>query len=201
MSRRRLSKRLSREKESVVIVSGLPRAGTSMMMRMLGAGGMELLTDNLRKPDIDNPRGYFEYEPVKETEHNKDWLEKAAGKAVKMVYALLRYLPKDYEYKIIFMERDMKETLASQRQMLLRRDKPAAGVPDSQMTGLYSKAISKVKAWLKLQPNMEVFYADYNAILRDSAGFARKINIFLGSKLDTASMAGAVEKSLYRQRL
>ena len=47
--------------DTITIVSGLPRSGTSMMMKMLEAGGMQVLTDNIRTPDEDNPKGYYEF--------------------------------------------------------------------------------------------------------------------------------------------
>src|SRR5690349_16306757 len=105
---------------SITIVSGLPRSGTSMMMKMLLAGGMEVLTDNLRAADDDNPRGYFEFEKVKKLGSESDWLKDAGGKAVKIVSAFLKHLPPQYNYKIIFMQRKMNEVLASQQQMLIR---------------------------------------------------------------------------------
>ena len=49
----------------ITVVSGLPRSGTSLMMQMLSAGGLPALTDDLREADESNPRGYFEFEPVK----------------------------------------------------------------------------------------------------------------------------------------
>ena len=75
--------------EPITIVSGLPRSGTSMMMSMLQAGGMDLLTDNERKADIDNPRGYFEFERVKKVKEDPSWLKDTGGRAVKMVARLL----------------------------------------------------------------------------------------------------------------
>src|SRR5215207_9218271 len=88
-------------KQSVVIVSGLPRSGTSMMMRMLAEGGLPVLTDELRGADDDNPQGYLELEVVRQLkEGNVRWLENAQGKAVKVISSLLDYLPREYPYKI-----------------------------------------------------------------------------------------------------
>jgi len=47
--------------ETIIIVSGLPRSGTSMMIQILSAGGVEVLKDRKREADKDNPKGYFEY--------------------------------------------------------------------------------------------------------------------------------------------
>jgi len=121
----------SMDRDTILIVSGLPRSGTSMMMKMLEAGGMAVLTDNIRTADQDNPRGYYEFERVKQIEHDTAWLPEAQGKAVKMIAGLLKHLPADYVYKIIFMQRDMDEVLASQRQMLVRRGKPTDCASDA----------------------------------------------------------------------
>src|SRR5262245_35974300 len=101
--------------EFLTIVSGLPRSGTSMMMRMLETGGLPVLTDDVRTPDDDNPNGYYEFEAVKQTKQDDSWLQSSEGKAVKMVYRLLYDLPKDRSYKVLFMRRKMEEVLASQK--------------------------------------------------------------------------------------
>ena len=108
----------------VTVVSGLPRSGTSMMMKMLDQAGLELVTDRLRQADEDNPKGYFEYEPVKQLARSADrtWLDDARGKGVKIISTLLRELPAHYNYKVVFMRRDLSEILASQAKMLARRE-------------------------------------------------------------------------------
>src|SRR5947208_15012411 len=106
---------------SITIVTGLPRSGTSVMMQMLSAGGLPPLTDGLRQPDEDNPRGYFEFEPVKQIRRDTAWLQLAVGKAVKMVHLLLPELPLDqnHRYRVIMMRRDLSDVLASQNKMLM----------------------------------------------------------------------------------
>src|SRR6185369_5935200 len=118
--------------EPVIIVSGLPRSGTSMMMSMLVAGGIKAMTDSIRTADEDNPKGYFELEKVKELEKDHLWLSDAAGKAIKIISALLKHLPREYPYKTIFMRREMKEILASQRQMLIRRGEATDTISDAR---------------------------------------------------------------------
>ena len=107
-------------RDFVTVVSGAPRSGTSMMMRMLAVGGIAPLTDGVRVPDTDNPHGYYEYEPVKRTKADDSWLGQAAGRAVKMVHLLLRDLPADRSYRVILMRRDLTEMVTSQRRMLER---------------------------------------------------------------------------------
>lgn len=186
--------------EPITIVSGLPRSGTSMMMRMLEAGGLPPLTDHIRTPDEDNPKGYYEFERVKQIEEDQEWLEDARGKAVKMIAALLKHLPAEYAYQIIFIRRSIQEILASQREMLARRGEPTDTVSDERLAGLFAKHVQQVEAWLAKQENMKVFYVDYGDILSDPAGQAERVNEFLGGKLGAAQMAEVVDPSLYRQR-
>ena len=192
--------RESADREIVTIVSGLPRSGTSMMMMMLEAGGLPVLTDNIRTADEDNPKGYYEFERVKQVEHDQAWLEQAQGKVVKMVSALLKHLPQSYTYKVIFMRRVMEEVLASQRQMLVRREKPTDTVSDERMADLSRQHLKKVEAWLDEQPNIEILYTSYNEVLKNPVEQAKKVNQFLGNTLDVESMVGVVDRSLYHQR-
>src|SRR6516162_10352886 len=107
-----------RDNSIITIVSGLPRSGTSMMMRMLEAGGMPILSDNIRRADADNPNGYYEFEPVKHLSQDSSWLRDAYGKAVKMVYRLLYELPLEHKYKVLMINRRIEEVVASQDAML-----------------------------------------------------------------------------------
>lgn len=188
------------DNRSITIVSGLPRSGTSMMMKMLEAGGMEVLTDEIRTADEDNPRGYYEFERVKQVEDDKDWLPDAQGKVVKMIGALLKHLPPDYAYEIVFMERRIEEVLASQQRMLVRRGEPTDAISDERMAALFAKHVKQVKAWIAEQPNVNVLYIHYSDILANPDEQARRLNRFLGSNLDEKAMAEMVDPNLYRQR-
>lgn len=183
---------------NIIIVSGLPRSGTSMMMKILEAGGVEILTDNIRKADEDNPNGYYEFEKVKQIKTDKSWLSNAQNKAIKMVSALLKYLPSGYNYKIIFIERRIEEILASQKQMLLRKDKP---ISDENITNSLLKHIKKVKAWLKKQSNIKFISINYNQVLSDPKKEVKRLNKFLNLNLDSEAMIKVVNPRLYRQKV
>ena len=187
------------DQQVVTIVSGLPRSGTSMMMKMLEAGGMQVLTDHIRTADEDNPKGYYEFERVKQIEHDQAWLPDAQGKVVKMISALLKHLPPSYTYKVIFMRRNIEEILASQRQMLIRRGEPTDAVSDEKLTELFGLHLQQVTAWIDKQPNFDVVYVDYNQILESPVEQAQKVNQFMGHALDENEMVGVVDRSLYRQ--
>jgi hypothetical protein len=184
----------------ITIVSGLPRSGTSLMMQVLEAGGVPILKDNIRAADPDNPKGYYEFERVKQVEQDQAWLEDAQGKAVKMVSALLLRLPDIYTYKVIFMRRRMPEILASQKSMLKRTGRPADAISDEKMAALFQKHLSQVEKWIEEQPNIEVLYVHYGEIIADPHKEVERITQFLGTRLNTEKMAGVVDRTLYRQR-
>jgi hypothetical protein len=184
----------------LTIVSGLPRSGTSMMMRMLEAGGIPALTDNIRKADEDNPRGYFEFEAVKQTRKDPSWLNDADGRVVKMVYRLLYDLPLDRQYRVVFMRRRLEEVIASQNVMLARQAKPGGSLSDEKLMAVFKTELEGVYRWLEKQPNFRLIFVDYNEVLQDAGPAVDALNRFLGGKLDTAAMMKVVEPGLYRQR-
>jgi hypothetical protein len=185
----------------LIIVSGLPRSGTSMLMRVLDAGGIPPLTDKVRSADDDNPRGYYEFEPVKKLrEGDFSWLPQAQGKAVKVISALLAYLPPNQNYKVLFIQRAIAEILASQRKMLLNRGEDPDKVSDAEMGQYFEKHLAQVTAWLAEQKNISTLYVDYNQMVKASAPSVQLINQFLGGGLNEAKMIEAVDPALYRQR-
>ncbi len=185
----------------VTIVSGLPRSGTSMMMRMLEAGGLAVLVDGIREPDDDNPQGYYEFERVKKVKEDQAWLDDARGKVVKMVSALLVDLPRCYPYRVVFMRRRMEEILASQRRMLLRNAKPWSDEDDAKMTGLYQAHLKQIEGWIARQRRLSALYVSYNDLLASPQEHARRVDAFLGGGLDVSRMASVVDRALYRQKV
>ncbi len=187
-------------KKPVVVVSGLPRSGTSMMMKMLAEGGLAVVTDEIRSADDDNPNGYFELEVVKQmSDGNVAWLENANGKVVKVISALLEHLPATHSYKVIFMEREIKEVLASQKKMLANRQE-SSSISDAEMEEQFRKHVAAVKAWLIRQPNMEVLYVSYNAMVNEPSSLCRKVIDFLGLPLNYDRMLAVPNERLYRNR-
>jgi hypothetical protein len=189
------------KKEPIIIVSGLPRSGTSMMMKMLEAGGIPPLTDEIREADKDNPKGYYELERVKQMDKGDvAWLDDAQGKSVKVISALLRHLPQDYEYRILFMRRNMPEILASQRKMLIRRGENADDMDDEKMAALFEKHLQSTINWIEEQPNVSVLYVHYSDMLANPEPLVVKIQEFLNQPLNTNAMAEVVDPNLYRNR-
>jgi hypothetical protein len=198
--RRRLSRRHAGE--PIVVVSGLPRSGTSMMMRMLDAGGVPILSDGEREADIDNPKGYYELERIKELEHetDKSYLREGRGKAVKAISFLIKDLPDENDYRVIFMRRDLDEVLASQKKMIDRLESSDTDAEAEAMREAFRNDIVRVRLYCRNQPNFELVEVHYKAAIEDPAGVAKTVNVFLGGSLDEASMREAVDRSLYRNR-
>lgn len=183
----------------ITIVSGLPRSGTSLMMQMLEAGGLPILTDQERKPDIDNPRGYCEWEPAKLLPKNPNRIDEAEGKAVKIISQLLFSLPRGRDYKLIFMERPLPEVLASQDEMLRRRGSSDL-VDHALLTRAFREHMEQIVCWLELRKEIPVSRMGFRKLLRDPSGCGQTICDFLELNLNVEAMASAVDISLYRNR-
>lgn len=172
-----------------------------MMSMMLEAGGMKVLTDNIRMADHDNPKGYYEFERVKKIpEGDIEWMEDAKGKTVKVISALLQHLPAKYEYKVIFMHRKMEEIVKSQNKMLMNLGKPI-NTDDVLITELLLKHLKKSRNWLDQQNNIKVLDIDYNQLILYPAPFISEINKLLDFTLSIEKMKKAIDLKLYRNRV
>jgi len=189
-----------KDDKTIIVVSGLPRSGTSMMMKMLEEGGIPILTDAIRGADNDNPNGYYEFEPVKKLpEGQNKWLGEASHKVVKIISALLEHLPASYRYKIIFMEREPREILASQQKMLANRN-ARSDIDDAEMQEQFQKHLAAIKYWLARQPNMEVLYIDYNKMVSGPENYCQTIADFIAIPVDVSKMLAVPNERLYRNR-
>jgi hypothetical protein len=184
----------------ITIVSGLPRSGTSLMMQMLVAGGMTPLADGERQPDPDNPRGYLEWERIKQLPNDPGCIAEAEGKVVKTISKLLLSLPAGHEYRIVFMQRPLPEVLASQDQMLKRRGTYKDGVDPAIITAAFEKHLRDVNAWFEGKPYVKTFRAPYHEVLNNSEKIAEQLAEFLEVALNVDAMIQEVDPSLYRNR-
>ncbi|MCB2202670.1 sulfotransferase [bacterium] len=186
----------------ITVVSGLPRSGTSMMMSALQAGGMPLVVDRIRGADANNPKGYYEFERVKRLpKGDTRWLKGAGGKAVKVISALLTFLPPDYNYRVIFMERDLDEIMASQQRMLARSGKPAQSEQDNRTVRATSQQhLDEIHAWLDAQDWIQTHTVSYNDILRFPEEQFAEVAAFLDNQVDPEAMASVVDPALYREK-
>jgi hypothetical protein len=186
----------------IVVVSGLPRSGTSMAMRMLLAGGVPILTDGQRAADVNNPEGYFEFEPVKGLDKGgeQSWLLEARGKAVKIVSWLLTWLPESYEYQVVFMERDLDEVIASQTKMLRDRGEEGAASDAETLKATYAAHLEQVHRFLDRRRCFSTLRVGYRDAIAQPAREAERLATFVGQRLDVDRMAAAVDPGLYRNR-
>jgi hypothetical protein len=184
--------------DEVIIVSGLPRSGTSLMMQMLDNGGVPVVTDHIRSADTDNPKGYYEFEQVKAIKRDPSWLPATRGKAVKMVSQLLYDLPPNESYRVLFMERDLEEVLLSQEKMLRRLGRAPA--PREQIKPAFALHLERLHAWLAKQSNMALLRVSYNGLLEQPREHAERVRQFLGGAPDVEAMVRTVDPSLYRNR-
>lgn len=185
----------------IVVVSGLPRSGTSLLMMMLDAAGIPPMQDHVRGADIDNPKGYYEFERVKQlSEGDTTWVGEAKGKAVKVITMLLEHLPSKYKYDVILMRRDLEEILASQRKMLERRGEDPDKVSDQELGQLFDKHFNHIYDWIKKQKNIRFVEVSYNQLLDSPEAEISKVNHFLGGNLDEETMLAKIDPDLYRQR-
>jgi tetratricopeptide (TPR) repeat protein len=184
-------------KDQIVIVSGLPRSGTSLMMQMLNNGGVEVLTDQNRKADDSNPKGYFEYDPVKSIHKDNSWLEMAKNKSVKVVAPLLKFLSPKYRYKVIFMNRDLSEIIKSQQKMI-GKDQDVLPI---KLFEAYNKQLNQVETWKQKEPGVELIYVNYKDVLNNPEETLKKVTSFIGLDLNTTEMMECVDKSLYRNKV
>jgi len=185
--------------QPIYIVSGLPRSGTSMMMRMLQAAGLPVLSDGVREADRDNPRGYWELEAVKSTQRDASWVRGARGKVVKVISHLLQDLPADETYRVVFMRRKLDEVIASQEQMLERRGEASDG-PGGETREMLAAHVSQVEEWIRGAANVTALFVSYNRMLEQPRGQAERVDEFLGRSLDVDAMVSVIEPGLYRNR-
>jgi hypothetical protein len=185
----------------ITIVTGLPRSGTSLMMQMLNAGGLPVLSDGERQPDTDNPKGYLEWERIKQLPKDPSLIAEAEGKVVKVISQLILCLPPDHEYRIVFMQRPLPEVLKSQDEMLRRRGNADSVKDTSAIEEAFQRHLIEINRWLASQPNMRVSRVHYHRVLREPKTVAEEMAAFLESPLDIDAMLGQVDGTLYRNRM
>lgn len=171
-----------------------------MAMQMLHAGGVATMTDAVRGADEDNPRGYFEFERVKQLKSDNNWLDDAEGKVVKIIHLLLMELPTDRPYRVIFMRRDLHEVIRSQAAMLERSGRRGAALAPERLIAVFEGQLRAVAAWLAARPNFEVLFLDHARFISEPAAQAHAINLFLGGTLNEAAMTNAVDPTLHRNK-
>ena len=170
------------------------------MMQMLVAGGMTPLADGERVADADNPRGYLEWERIKQLPSDPACIAEGEGKVVKVISRLLLSLPAGYEYRVIFMQRPLPEVLASQDQMLRRRGTYKEGVDPAVISAAFEKHLREVYAWFEGKAYVKSLRIPYHEVLGKPKEITRQLAEFLGINLNVEAMTQQVDASLYRNR-
>lgn len=187
-----------------VLASGLPRSGTSLMMQMLEAGGMKILTDEKRGADEDNPKGYYEWEPIKQIDTIPELLDAQGldGRAIKCISMLLQKMPPKHNYKVIFMMRPIEELVQSQRKMIDRLVTQGPEADTEQLYRALTAHSNQTRNWLKSAPHMEFIEVDYPTLVKDPAPQISRVVEFLGAERlpKCAAMAEVVDPSLHRKK-
>lgn len=197
----RLFNRNKKPAEPIIVVSGLPRSGTSLMMQMLVAGGMEAVTDRIREADDSNPHGYYEFEQVKQLEQgNVAWVDDAQAKVVKVISALVPHLPDEHNYRVVFLRRDLDEIYRSQVKMLEREGKPTDTISRDELLSLYKKHLRSVYDWINRHPTVELLEIHYKDLVTNPTPQIQRLSAFIPQPLDEAAMHEAIDPSLYRNR-
>ncbi len=190
--------------KTFVLVSGLPRSGTSLMMQLLEAGGLEPMTDGERTPDVDNPRGYYEWEAIKQVAVRPKILEDEAvnGKAIKCISMLLPKLPARHRYKVIFMVRPIEQVTASQYDMTERLGTRGAALGEEQLARGLRGHRDETLQWLAQTPCVEHIEVSYPELVRNPAPIIARLVEFLGSDRlpDAERMPATIDPALHRKR-
>ncbi len=184
------------QEEEIVIVSGLPRSGTSMLMQMLQQGGLEVLSDTRREADENNPKGYLEFDPVKKLHLDSSWISDAKGKVLKVIARQLVHLPAGHRYRIIFMHRELNEVLVSQQKMLGKE----STATDATLHTVFERQRNEAVQWADKQPFVDLLELHYAQVIQDPVGTARAISSFLERTVNEEEMVKTVDKNLYRNR-
>ena len=190
------------ERKTFVVVSGLPRSGTSLVMQMLQAGGMQVMTDGEREADEDNPQGYLEWEAIKKIKSEPELLDQAEGKVIKVISMLLSSLPRKHRYLVVFAMRPIEEIVASQQKMIERRGTTGANVGEQELAKSLIQHRREILNMIPALP-MRVLPVSYRLILENPEQVASRIAKFLGEDRlpHPENMASVVRKDLYRNRL
>lgn len=190
------------EEEAMIVVSGFPRSGTSMLMGMLDAAGIPLLTDAERAADDHNPRGYFELSATLDLGRKEDPLPWQPGSAVKVVAPLLRYLSPRRHYRVILVKRPWIEVILSQAKMKADRSRAEllADFPYKEALNL-EREYAALLRWLEQEPHLSHLEIEYHQALEAPETVAAQIAKFLGKELDLAAASQFVEPALYRNKI
>ena len=189
------------ENDVIIVVTGLPRSGTSLMMQILQSMGIEIFTDNKRLPNESNPKGYFEHELVKMIEYDTSWVKEVEGKAIKIVSPLLAYLPNNHSYKIIFMDRVLDEIVQSQEKMLSVNNVPNPQIKPGVIKQIFIKDLKQAWSSIRELSHSESLEISHSKLLKKPDSELKKIKRFLNINVDLKNAINVIDEKLYRAKI
>jgi hypothetical protein len=171
---------------------------------MLEAGGLPPMTDNIRVADVDNPRGYYEWEAIKQIAKKPELLddESIQGKAIKCISMLLPLLPTKHQYKVIFMMRPIAEVMASQQAMTSRLGTKGASPDRDQLERGLRAHREEIRRWGRTAPDVEWLEIDYPELVREPEPEIAKLIKFLGQERlpNKKTMCDVIDPALHRRK-
>jgi len=191
-------KEISSSAKQIIIVSGFPRSGTSMMMAILGKAGLSLLHDTKRVADESNPKGYYEYEGIKHLAEAREKFTAKNEQVVKVVAPLLRYLPPENSYRILWMERPIIEIIISQEKM--KGNKALQNFP-YQLAMQMEEEQKRILQWIDNQVNMKVEKFAYQDSLTNPEQLILQLASFLPAKYNWQNAVAEIDIKLYRSKI
>lgn len=186
------------KKKKILIVSGLPRSGTSLMMKILDHLGERLIYDGQRSSDDNNPNGYYEYEKVKalvtaskrnrktlvKSWSNRGWIKLTAN------YLMLIQKPFFSEINIIFMTRSLEEIILSQKKMSGLEPKPG----EKELLELLRQESLKYSEKIA----DKFMTVDYFELINSPDSVKEKLQTKFG--IDSSNLEKVIDNNLYRNR-
>lgn len=178
------------------LVTGAPRSGRALLLRMLALAGFPVLTDGIRPPDQHNPCGYFEWTPVAQLKSTPRLIDNAANHAVKLSPESLDYLPRDRRYRVLFVTRDPAEI--SRSEATVRGLKPAPAEAVADLTNHLARRLAHTRG----DANFDVLEVPYHKLREHPLIWSERIADFLGrDRLRRPdAMPAAVHPDLPRHR-
>ena len=175
----------------MIIVSGFVRSGTSMMMRALSYGGMQIVSDEIRRSDRNNKHGYFELEKIgKKIQENNSYLDKFnSNQCIKVISFFLENIKNIQNHSVIFMRRNMENIYASMEDMTGKK-------LSSEEKTSFNEHVSKVKRRLREHDNFVM--VGFEEMLRNPKQELEKILNLIPDNFDIENAAGAVDVTISR---
>ncbi len=194
------------KRDYLIIVTGLPRSGTSLLMQMLGAGGISLLYDSERLPDEFNPYGYYEHQIIHNLAKTSDisCLQQYKGYAVKIISPILVKLTITFPARIIYIKRDLQEVIVSQQKMSYKNkllNISSLSLDQKKLLNIFEKHTQQMMSFILHNPNLKLLEVNFSEVFSHSENIINSIDKFLDGNLERTGMKSVIKPELYRNKV